>query len=292
MISRGALFSAGHAFIAPAAILLVVFFFVPVVAALLMSFTDFDIYALADLHNVRWVGMDNYIDLLTLPLFWRAFVNTCYFAFVGAPLSIAISLLAAMALNSPLLKLRTVYRTSLFAPYVASLVATAVVWRYMLAESGALNAALAWIGLPAVNWLGDPRWSLPSIIIFATWKNFGYNMMILLAALQTIPTDLYDAARIDGAGAWSSFRHVTLPGIASILWLVALLTTASYFQLFAEPYVMTQGGPAQSTLSILYFMYQDGFQWWNLGHASAAAFVLFAIMAGLSLPRRYAQEMP
>lgn len=290
MIRFGRRFSAGHAFIAPAVFLLAAFFFLPVFAALVMSFTDFDIYALADVNNVRFVGFANYADLFSQPLFWRAFANTCYFAFVGAPFSIVVSLAAALALNAPRLRWRAFYRTGLFAPYVASLVATAVVWRYMLGENGTLNAALGAIGLPAVDWLGDPRWSLPSIILFATWKNFGYNMLILLAALQTIPADLYDAARIDGAGRWSSFRHVTLPGIANTLWLVVLLTTASYFQLFAEPYVMTQGGPNGSTLSLLYFMYQDGFKWWNLGHASAAAFILFAIMAGLSLPRRHAED--
>lgn len=290
MIARARVFSAGHAFIAPAVLLLFLFFFGPLVAALVMSFTDFDIYALANLHNLRFIGLANYADLLTLPLFWRAFINTCYFAFVGAPLSIAVSLGAALLVNSPQLRFQALYRTAMFAPYVASLVATAVVWRYLLGSNGVINAALLGIGLPAVDWLGDARWSMPSIIIFAVWKNFGYNMLILLAALQAIPSELYDAARIDGAGPWSRLRHVTLPGIAPTLWLVALLTAASYFQMFAEPYVMTQGGPAQSTLSLLYFMYQDGFKWWNLGHASAAAFILFVIMAVLSLPRRHAGE--
>ncbi len=282
---RHKILSPGHGFIAPALILLVVFFFGPVCAALIMSFTDFDIYALADLHNLRFIGFDNYLDLLATPLFWRAFANTCYFAFIGAPLSVLVSLGMAMALNVPTVRLKSVYRTALFAPYVASLVAAAVVWRYLLGQGGAINQALQAFGLSPINWLGDPHWSMPAIILFAVWKNFGYNMLILLAALQSIPQDLIDAARIDGAGPWSRFRHVTLPGIAPSLWLVALLTAASYFQLFAEPYVMTQGGPAQSTVSLLYFMYEDGFKWWNLGHASATAFILFAVLVGLSFLR-------
>ena len=277
--------SPGHAFVAPALILLLVFFFGPVCAAFIMSFTDFDIYALADLRNLRFIGFGNYLDLLQTPLFWKAFANTCYFAFAGAPLSIIVSLGAAMALNVPMVRLKSLHRTALFAPYVASLVAAAVVWRYLLGQGGIINQATHAFGLSPINWLGDPHWSMPAIILFTIWKNFGYNMLILLAALQNIPQDLFEAARIDGAGPWTRFRHVTLPGIAPSLWLVALLTAASYFQLFAEPYVMTQGGPAQSTVSLLYFMYEDGFKWWNLGHASATAFILFAILVGLSFLR-------
>ena len=283
--------SPGHVFVAPAVLVLLVFFLGPVIGALVMSFTDFDIYAMADLKNLRFIGLGNYIDLLTTPLFWKAFGNTCYFALVGAPLSIMVSLAAAMALNVPGLSLKPVYRTALFAPNVATLVAAAVIWRYLLDfRFGWVNLALGHIGLRPVDWLGDPHWSMPAIILFAIWKNFGYNMLILLAALQNIPEDLYDAARVDGAGLWSRFVHVTLPGVAPSLWMVALLTIAGYFQLFAEPYVITQGGPAQSTLSLLYFMYQDGFKWWNLGHASAIAFILFLVLLSLSFVRNRSAE--
>src|SRR5262245_11550414 len=123
---------------------------------------------------------------------------------------------------------------------------------------------------------------MPAIILFAVWKNFGYNMVILLAGLQSIPGELYEAARIDGASVWQQFRHVTLPMLAPILAMVSILTTAGYFQLFAEPYVMTQGGPLQSTVSVLYFMYDEGFKWWSLGSASAVAFSLFILMFGVT----------
>jgi multiple sugar transport system permease protein len=138
-----------------------------------------------------------------------------------------------------------------------------------------LNYAMGRVGIPAIDWLGDPHWAMPAIIVFAVWKNFGYNMIILLAGLQSIPEQLYEAARIDGASAWRQFRHVTLPILAPIVAMVNILTIAGYFQLFAEPYVMTQGGPLQSTVSVLYFMYEEGFKWWNLGSASAVAFLLF-----------------
>ena len=283
--------SPGHVFAAPAVLILAVFFFAPVVGALVMSFTDFDIYALADLKNLRFIGFANYLNLITTPLFWRAFGNTCYFALVGAPLSICVSLAMAMALNVPGIGLKSLYRTALFAPYVATLVAAAVIFRYMLDfHYGWANQALMLAGLKPIDWLGDPHFSMPAIILFSVWKNFGYNMLILLAALQKIPDDLYESARVDGAGPWSRFVHVTLPGVAPSLWMVALLTVAGYFQLFAEPYVMTQGGPAQSTVSLLYFMYQDGFKYWNLGHASATAFVLFAVLIGISFLRPRSEE--
>ena len=281
----------GHVFIAPALIILGVFFVAPVIGAFFMSFSDFDIYALASLHNLRFVGLHNYLDLLTTPLFWKAFGNTCYFALVGTPLSILVSLGLAMALNVPGVGLKALYRTALFAPYVATLVAAAVIWRYLLDDHfGWINRILHVAGLHPVDWLGDPHWSMPAIILFAIWKTFGYNMLILLAALQKVPEDLYEQATVDGAGAWSRFFHVTLPGVAPALWMVALLTVAGYFQLFAEPYVMTQGGPAQSTFSLLYFMYQDGFKYWNLGHASATAFILFAVLIGISFIRTRAAE--
>jgi multiple sugar transport system permease protein len=155
----------------------------------------------------------------------------------------------------------------------------AVIWRYLFhTRYGLVNWGLSSLGIDPVDWLGDPHWAMPTIILFAVWKNFGYNMIILLAGLQAIPEDLYEAARLDGAGAWSQFRHVTLPLLGPVMLVVGILTMAGYFQLFAEPYVMTQGGPLQSTVSVLYFMYEEGFKWWNLGNASAVAFLLFALM--------------
>jgi multiple sugar transport system permease protein len=129
-----------------------------------------------------------------------------------------------------------------------------------------------------VDWLGDPHWAMPTIILFAVWKNFGYNMIIFMAGLQAIPGDLYEAARIDGASAFAQFRHITLPMLKPTMLMVSILTVSGYFQLFAEPYVMTEGGPLQSTTSVLYLMYEEGFKWWNLGSASAVAFILFVIM--------------
>jgi multiple sugar transport system permease protein len=275
---------AGWWFVAPALIVIGVFFFLPVLAALAMSVTDFDIYALADWRNLRFVGLGNYARLLEAPLFWQALGNTLYFVIVGVPLSIGASLGAALLLNARLARFQGFFRTALFAPVVTTLVAVAVIWRYLFnTRYGFLNYALSGIGIRPIDWLGDPHWAMPAIILFAVWKSFGYNMVILLAGLQGIPQELYEAARIDGASAPRQFRYITLPMLAPILAMVGILTIAGYFQLFAEPYVMTQGGPLQSTVSVLYFMYEEGFKWWNLGSASAVAFILFLIIFAVTL---------
>jgi multiple sugar transport system permease protein len=275
---------AAWAFVAPALIVIGVFFALPVIAALALSLTDFDLYALADLRNLRFVGLHNYVQLLQMPQFWQAFGNTMVFVVIGVPLSIAVSLGTALLLHSKLARCKPLFRTALFAPVVTTVVAVAVIWRYLFhTRYGLVNYALGMLGIHPIDWLGDPHWAMPTIILFAVWKNFGYNMIIFLAGLQTIPEDLYEAARIDGASILQQFRHITIPMLAPTLLLVGILTLAGYFQLFAEPYVMTQGGPLQSTVSVLYFMYEQGFKWWNLGSASAVAFILFLLMAGVTL---------
>jgi multiple sugar transport system permease protein len=274
---------AAWCFVAPALVIIGLFFIVPVIAALAMSLTDFDIYALADRGNLRLVGLRNYAQLLQTPLFWQALGNTLYFVVVGVPLSIGVSFGTALLLHSRVTRFQAAFRTALFAPVVTTLVAVAVIWRYLLhPHYGLLNYGLSRLGLPPIDWLGDPSWAMPAIILLAVWKNFGYNMVIFLVGLQSIPEPLYEAARIDGASAWRQFLHITLPTLVPIVTMVNILTIAGYFQLFAEPYVMTQGGPLQSTVSVLYFMYEEGFKWWNLGSASAVAFLLFLFIFGVT----------
>jgi multiple sugar transport system permease protein len=274
---------AGWVFAGPALLVIGLFFGLPVFSALLLSVTDFDLYALADLDHLRFVGLDNYLDLLRTPMFWKSLWNTTYFVIVGVPLSIAVSLGAALLLNAPAARCKALFRTALFAPVVTTLVAMAVIWRYLFHTSyGMVNWALGHIGLGPIDWLGDPHWAMPTIMLFAIWKNFGYNMVIFLAGLQGIPQDLYEAARIDGASKWRQFLHITLPMLGPVLLVVGVITVSGYFQLFAEPYVMTRGDPLQSTVSVLYFMFEEGFKWWNLGRASAVAFLLFLIILAVT----------
>jgi multiple sugar transport system permease protein len=271
-------------FLAPALSVIAVFFFVPVAASVLLSLTDFDIYAIASRANLRLVGTENYVRIAADPLFWVALKNTAYFVAVGGPLSIAVSLGAALLVNAKVVRLRGVFHTIFFLPVVTTLVAVAVVWRYVYQPRfGWLNYVLSFAGIGPIDWLGDPAWAMPAIIVMAVWKNFGFNMVIFIAGLQSIPDRLYEAASIDGARARQQFLHVTLPMLAPTFVFVTVMTMIGYFQLFAEPYVMTQGGPAHSTLSIVLLMYQEGFRWWNMGYAAAIAFVLFAIILVLTV---------
>jgi multiple sugar transport system permease protein len=275
---------AAYLFLAPALILIGGFFFLPVAAAFVLSFTDFDIYSIADLDNARFVGLRNYTQLTTTPLFWQALRNTFYFALVGGPLTIAVALGAALLVNAPLVRFRTFFRTVYFVPFVTTLVAIAIVWRYLYhTRYGLLNYGLDRIGIGPIDWLGDPRWAMPAIIVMAVWKNFGYSMLIFIAGLQSIPEELYEAARIDGARPLRRFWHITLPQLGPTLLFVALITMIGYFQLFVEPYVMTAGGPLRSTTSVVLLMYEEGFRWWRMGLAAAIAFVLFGVILTATL---------
>ena len=221
----GAGSAAGWWFVAPAVLVIGGFFFVPVAAAFLLSFTDFDIYALASFDNTRFIGLENYAALLGDSIFWKALVNTFYFAVVGGPLTIAISLAAAILLQARLVRFKGLFRTIYFAPVVTTLVAVAVVWRYLYhPRFGLLNYGLGWFGIGPVDWLGDPRWAMPAIILLAVWKNFGYNMVVFVAGLQSIPEELYEAAELDGANAVQRFRHVTLPMLGPTFLFVTVIT--------------------------------------------------------------------
>ena len=283
---------AGWAFVAPALALIGVFFFVPVLAGLVLSFTDFDIYAIGRPETARFTWLANYRQVLGDPLFWKALGNTFLFVLVGGPLSVLVSLVAALMVSARLVRFPAVFRSIFFMPVVTTLVAVAIVWRYLYhPQYGLLNWALGALGVPAVDWLGDPRWAMFAIILMAVWKNFGYNMLIFIAGLQSIPEELYEAAHLDGAGAWDRFRHVTLPSLGPTFLFVGVMTMIGNFQLFSEPYVMTQGGPLKATTTVVLLMYEEGFRWWRMGMAAALAFVLFVIMlAGTLVQMRLQRE--
>ena len=279
-------------FLAPALLLLLVFFFLPVIAGLLLGLTDFDIYAIGSPGNARFVGLENYARLLTNDVFWRSLGNTLFFVALGGPLSVAVSLGAAMLVDAKLTRLRPLFRTIYFAPVVTTLVSVAIIWRYLYhPRYGLLNHVLGLVGLGPIDWLGDPHWAMPAIVLVAVWKNFGYNMLIFVAGLQAVPAELYEAAAIDGASGLQRFRHITLPGLAPTFLFVGVTTMIGYFQVFAEPYVMTQGGPLGSTRSVVLFMYEEGFRWWRIGTASATAVVLLLItLAGALLQFRLQKD--
>ncbi len=272
--------------LAPALGAILLFFAVPLVAALFLSLTDFDIYALADIGNARFVGAENYARLLRDPLFWRVLRNTLVFVAIGVPLTLASALGGALLVHSKLARLRGLYRTVFFSPVVTTLVAVAVVWRYLYhPRYGLINQALGAVGLPAIDWLGNPGWATVAITLLAVWRSFGQGLIIYVAGLQAIPESLYEAAQLDGAGPWRQLRDITFPLLMPTSIFVAVITTVTLFQIFAEPYVMTRGGPLYATTSITLLMYEQGFRWWNLGAAAAVAFVLFAlIIAATGVP--------
>jgi multiple sugar transport system permease protein len=279
MVIERATERAAARFIAPAAVLIGIFFVIPVVASVLLSLTDFDIYAIASPANARVVGVRNYVDLARTPLFWTALRNTLYYVVVGGPASVLVSLAAALLVNARLARAKPFFRAVYFAPVVTTLVAVAVIWKYLYdPRFGLLNYALHFVGVRPIDWLGNTHWAMPALIAMTVWKNFGYNMLIFIAGLQAIPDDLYDAAMVDGASAVQRFTHVTLPQLGPTFVFVGITTMIGYTQLFAEPYIMTQGGPLHATYSIVQYMYEEGFRWWHLGFAASIAFVLFALI--------------
>jgi multiple sugar transport system permease protein len=279
-------------FLAPALLLIFVFFVLPVTAGFLLSLTDFDLYAIGSPGTARFVGLRNYLRTLANPVFWTALKNTLYFVVVGGPLSVAVSLGAALLVNAKLVRWKSVFRTVFFAPVVTTLVAVAIVWRYLYhPHYGLLNYLLGGLGIHPIDWLGDPHWAMPAIILLAVWKNFGYNMLIMIAGLQSIPDELYEAAAMDGASPARVFRHITMPGLAPTFLFVSVTTMIGYFQLFAEPYIMTQGGPLRSTTSVVLLMYEEGFRWWRMGLAASIAFLLLAVtLVGTLVQMRLQRE--
>lgn len=271
--------------------LLVVFFFLPVIAGFALSLTDFDLYSIGNIHNLRFIALRNYRELLGNPIFWTALVNTLYFALVGGPLTVIVSLAAALLVNAKLTRAKALFRTVYFAPVVTTLVAVSIVFKYLYhPRFGLLNRALLAVGITGPDWLGDPRWAMFAIILLAVWKGFGYTMIIFIAGLQNIPEELYEAARIDGAGVWRQFRHVTLPMLGPTFLFVGVVVAIGQLQIFAEPYVMTRGGPLNKTLTAVMMMYEQGFRWWRMGYAAAIAFILFLIIGAATVLQMKLQE--
>lgn len=268
-----------YMFLAPALILMVVFVVVPVATSLVISLTDFNMFALADWSKAKFIGLNNYIRLFQDELFWKALGNTMYFVAAGVPLAIGLALLLAVLLHSPLNRAKDLFRVGYYLPSITETVAIAVVWRWVLnPRYGILKHAFETFGLQSPNWLGDPRWAMPAIIMMAVWKGLGHNALIFLAGLQNIPSTVYEAAQIDGANGWKRFRFITLPLLAPTTFFVSIMALIGYLQLFAEPYTLTDGGPLDASLSIVLYMYRHGFKFFNLGYASAMAYVLFAMI--------------
>jgi multiple sugar transport system permease protein len=263
----------------PFCVLFLVFTAWPVVQSLFMSLTDTKSRDLRSPFAVNIVGFDNFTKAFSDPVFRKAALNTAYFVVIGMPLTLGIALAAAVALDRGITRFRSAFRLGFYLPVITSIVAVAVVWRFLLQdEFGLINTVLGWVGIPGPNWLGDPNWSMPGLILMAAWRNFGTAMIIFLAGLQGVPWVLHEAASIDGAGAWQRFRHITLPMLRPTLLFVSVTTSIGYLQFFEEPFVMTNGGPLNSTISMSMYTYKQ-FGFGNYALASAMSYLIFVVIA-------------
>ncbi|MET0860850.1 MAG: sugar ABC transporter permease [Microbacterium sp.] len=269
-------------FALPFVIVFAIFMLVPIVGSFAMSFTDFRAGDIQTPFAVSFTGFEQYATLFGDERFLKSLGVTGMFVVVGIPLTMAVALVLALGLNTGGGRVVSVLRVGFYAPVVTSIVAIAVAWRYILQEDGLLNSGLAMIGITGPNWLNDTTWALPSLIMMAVWRNVGTLMVIFLAGLQAIPEDVQEAALMDGAGPWRRLRSITIPLLRPTLLLGAVLISVGYLQFFEEAFVMTKGGPLDSTLSIAYYTYQQ-FGFGEYGLASAASYVLFLAIALLAL---------
>jgi len=263
----------------PSFVIFCVFTLYPVFHSLYLSFFNVSLIS----SSRSFVGWNNYAALIKNPTFQKAVLNTVIYTLGVVPVGIMLSLFAAVLLNNKL-KFRGLFRTAFFTPVVTSMVAVAIVWSWMLEPNyGLINSLLSKIGIAGPGWLTDPKWALPSVILLSIWKNLGYNMVIFLAGLQDIPRDIYESADIDGATPVQKFIYITLPLLRGPLGFAAIVSVIKSMQVFGQIYVMTGGGPANSTMVIVYYLYQQAFEFYRLGYASAVAWVLFAVIFVLTL---------
>ena len=251
----------------------------PVLGSLGMSFTDIRQRDLRTPFAVDGVGFGNYAKALSDETFRKAAFNTAYFVVVGVPLTLAVALAAAVLLDRGVQRFRSVFRVGYYLPVVTSIVAIAVIWRFVLApDSGLVNSVLGWFGIDGPNWLASKTWAMPSLIAMAVWRNFGTAMLIFLAGLQGIPQTVEEAGQLDGAGSWQRFRYLILPLLRPTVLFTTVTTVIGYLQFFEEPLVMTDGGPLNSTLSVSMYTYNQ-FGFGNYGLATAMAYILFVVIA-------------
>ncbi len=269
-------------FALPFVVLFLVFMAGPIVGSLVMSFTDMTTRDLQTPFQVDVVGIDNYVRLFQDPRFLRSLLNTFTFVVVAVPLTMAIALAVALALDKGIRRFRTVYRVGFYTPVVTSIVAIAIVWRFILQPDGLLNGFLGLFGIQGPDWLQSTTWALPSLIAMAVWRNIGTLMVIFLAALQGVPREHQEAAMVDGANAWQRFWNITIPAMRPAILFSAVILGIGFLQFFEEPFVMTRGGPLDSTLSTAMYTYQQ-FGFGNYAYASAASYVLFLAIVALAL---------
>ncbi|MDX6281737.1 MAG: multiple sugar transport system permease protein [Kribbellaceae bacterium] len=277
--ARGRQTAAAWILTLPFVVLFLAFTAGPVLGSLGMSFTDLKQRDLRTPFAVNGVGFGNYVKALQDETFRKAALNTAYFVLVGVPLTLALALAAAVLLDRGVKRFQSLFKVAYYLPVITSIVAIAVIWRFVLApDSGLLNTVLSWVGIDGPNWLASKTWAMPSLIMMAVWRNFGSAMIIFLAGLQGIPATVEEAGQLDGAGSWQRFRYLIVPLLRPTILFTSVTTGIGYLQFFEEPFVMTQGGPLNSTVSVSMYTYQQ-FGFGNYGVATAMSYILFVVIA-------------
>ena len=274
--------TAAYLFVVPAVVLLAAFLIYPALQTIRYAFTDYNIMRP---DRIKFSGINNFIELFQDKNFWIAVKNTLHFTVLVVPFQTALALALALLISSRRRGV-SIFRAAYFSPQVTSMLVVAILWTVLYnsnPDSGLLNALLVKLGMEPCGFLNDPKTSMNSIIFMSAWQGAGYQMMIFLAGLQGIPKEQYEAASIDGAGKVKSFFYVTLPGLKNVIQYVIMITVIQAMKLFTQPYVMTKGGPQNSTRTLVYYVYEQGFQKRNFGYACAVAAVFFVIVISLSL---------
>jgi multiple sugar transport system permease protein len=268
-----------YLYLAPFLVFFVVFQIYPIFQGLYVSLTRWDLATPA-----RFIGITNYVNLLTMDtLFWKALRNTSLFVALNAPLAVVVPLGLAILVNEPIHG-RAIFRSAFSTPLMISVASVGVLWQWFYNPAfGLINYYLGLVGLPGQSWLTTPSWAMVAVVITTVWWTSGFNMILFLAGLQDIPEHLYDAAKIDGAGSWALFRYVTLPGLRATLLFVGVTTIIGSFRVFGQVFVMTNGGPFDSTRTIVQHIYETGFRYFKMGSASAIAWALFCIVVVFTL---------
>lgn len=273
---------AAYLFIIPAVVLLAAFLLYPALQTVRYAFTDYNIMRP---DRIKFCGLNNFIELFQDKDFWIAVKNTLQFTVLVVPFQTVLALALALLISSRR-KGVSIFRAAYFSPQVTSMVVVAILWTVLYnsnPSSGLLNALLVNLGMEPCGFLNDPKTAMNSITFMSAWQGAGYQMMIFLAGLQGIPKDQYEAASIDGAGKLKSFLYVTLPGLKNVISYVIMITVIQAMKLFTQPYVMTKGGPQNATRTLVYYVYEQGFQKRNFGYACAVAAVFFVIVISLSI---------
>jgi len=273
----------GWLMLAPAGVLIITFLLIPIGLTFVLAFTN---ARLISPEPAKFIGVANFTRLFDNETFWRSLINTVVFALVIVPFQSALALGLALLIN---VKMRGVnfFRTVFFLPVVTSMVVVSMLWMFMYQPNGLINALLAKVGVQGPDWLGDPRTALIALILMSAWQACGFHMVIWLSGLQTIPADLYEAASLDGAGPWQQFVHVTWPGLRQTAIFILITITIAAFSLFTQVNIMTQGGPLDSTSTVVFMAVRTGFQQQQTGYAAAISLVFFVIVLAVSLLQRY-----